>query len=167
MCLARTKYSFVFAPITTQGYVNLYGQDITERKLAEQALAQANTALKEANETLQGQAEELEVQAEELQVHTEELMKAHEKLRRSEVDLARAQAVANTGNWRLDVRKDELLWSDETYRMFGVPKGTPLTYELFLAAVHPDDRDFVDRSWVAALQGEPYDIEHRISWERM
>jgi PAS domain S-box-containing protein len=28
--------------------------------------------------------------------------------------------------------------------------------------VHPEDRDFVDRMWTAALKGEPYDIEHRI-----
>jgi signal transduction histidine kinase len=31
--------------------------------------------------------------------------------------------------------------------------------------VHPDDREYVDRSWKAALGGEPYDIEHRIQGE--
>lgn len=83
-------------------------------------------------------------------------------LRESEEDLNRAQAVAQTGSWRLDVRRNELLWSDEVHRMFGIPKGTPMTYETFLAAVHPDDRDFVDGIWRAALQGEPYECEHRI-----
>ena len=54
-------------------------------------------------------------------------------------------------------------WSDETHRIFGVPKGTPLTYETFLAhRVHPDDRAYVDEQWTAGLRGEPYDIEHRI-----
>ena len=38
----------------------------------------------------------------------------------------------------------------------------PLTYEIFLEAVHPDDRDFVDARWQAGVRGEPYDIEHRI-----
>jgi PAS domain-containing protein len=37
-----------------------------------------------------------------------------------------------------------------------------MTYETFLSAVHPDDREYVDRKWKAALRGEPYDIEHRI-----
>ena len=37
-----------------------------------------------------------------------------------------------------------------------------LTYETFLAAVHEEDRDLVDRQWQAAVRGEPYDIEHRI-----
>ena len=45
---------------------------------------------------------------------------------------------------------------------FGVPKGTALTYETFLSTIHPDDREYVDKQWKAALQGEPYDIEHRI-----
>jgi PAS domain S-box-containing protein len=87
---------------------------------------------------------------------------AEEQLRRSEQDLNRAQAVARTGSWRLDVRRNELLWSKETYRIFGIPDGTPMTYETFLDAVHPADRDYVDRLWTAALRGEPYDIEHRI-----
>jgi C4-dicarboxylate-specific signal transduction histidine kinase len=28
--------------------------------------------------------------------------------------------------------------------------------------VHPEDRDYVDRKWTAAIEGEPYDIEHRL-----
>ena len=55
-----------------------------------------------------------------------------------------------------------LTWSDEAYRIFGIPAGTSLTYEKFLASVHPDDKDYLDSKWKAALQGEPYDIEHRI-----
>lgn len=77
-------------------------------------------------------------------------------------DLRRAQTVAATGSWRLDVRRNELLWSDESYKIFGIPLGTPLTYETFLATVHPDDRQFVETRWRAAMKGASYDIEHRI-----
>ena len=87
---------------------------------------------------------------------------AEQALRESQADLNRAQAVARTGSWRLDVKRNELLWSDETYRMFSIPKGTALTYETFLSTVHPDDRPYVDQKWRAALRREPYDIEHRI-----
>jgi PAS domain S-box-containing protein len=87
---------------------------------------------------------------------------AKEALLESEQDLNRAQAVAHTGSWRLDVGRNQLLWSDETHRVFGIPKGTPMTYETFLASVHPEDREYVDRKWTAALRGEYYDIEHRI-----
>ena len=77
-------------------------------------------------------------------------------------DLNRAQAVAQTGSWRLNVRRNELFWSDENHRIFGIPRGTPMTYETFLSTVHPEDREYVDRMWQAGLRGEPYDIEHRI-----
>jgi PAS domain S-box-containing protein len=87
---------------------------------------------------------------------------AEQALRESEQDLNRAQAVAHAGSWRLDVRRNQLLWSDESHRMFGIPKGTTMTYETFLSCVHPDDREYVDSRWNAALQGEEYDIEHRI-----
>jgi PAS domain S-box-containing protein len=78
-------------------------------------------------------------------------------------DLNRAQSVAHTGSWRLDVRSNQLLWSEETHRIFGIPKGTPMTYETFLSSVYPEDREDVNQRWMAALGGEPYDIEHRIT----
>ena len=92
--------------------------------------------------------------------------KVEQALRESQLDLNRAQTVARTGSWRLDAKRNELLWSDETYRMFGVPKGTPLIYETFIGCVHPEDREYVDMKWQAALRGEPYDIEHRITVNR-
>ena len=79
-----------------------------------------------------------------------------------QLDLNRAQAVAKTGSWRLDTQHNVLLWSDENHRIFGIPKGPPMTYETFLDTVHPDDKKYVGRRWQAALSGEPYDIEHRI-----
>jgi PAS domain S-box-containing protein len=91
-----------------------------------------------------------------------ERKKTEKTLSERENDLNRAQTVAKTGSWRLDVRRNQLLWSDETYRMFGIPKGTPLTYETFLGAVHPSDKEYVNQKWEEALRGAPYDIEHRI-----
>jgi len=85
-----------------------------------------------------------------------------EALRQSREDLDRAQEVGQIGWWRLDTRQNVLTWSDENHRIFGVPKGTPLSYEAFLDFVHPADRQELDRQWMAGLKGEPYDIEHRI-----
>ena len=87
---------------------------------------------------------------------------AEEALRESEANLNRAQEIAHLGSWHLDVARDRLAWSDEVFRIFGVPRGTALTYEAFLDWVHPEDREAVDRAWAAALRGAPYDIEHRI-----
>ena len=114
------------------------------------------------NGELKRRLEELQVQAKELQAANQEILAAHKVLQERQEDLKRAQAVAHTGSWRLDVRQNELTWSEETHRIFGIPQGTPLSYETLLATVHPEDRDYVDRKWTAALAGEPYDIEHRI-----
>jgi PAS domain S-box-containing protein len=92
-----------------------------------------------------------------------ERKRAEKALRERESDLNRAQAVAHIGSWKLDIPHDVLSWSEETYRIFGMPLGTPLTYEIFLDCVHPGDRDYVDSSWQKALQGAPYNIEHRIN----
>jgi len=83
-------------------------------------------------------------------------------LRDSQADLNRAQSVGQIGSWRLNVQRNELHWSDENHHIFGIPVGTSLTYETFLSTIHPDDRAYVDRMWTAALQGAPYDIEHRL-----
>lgn len=88
--------------------------------------------------------------------------RAEDTLRESRADLNRAQAVGKIGSWRLDINRDILTWSEENYRIFGLPPEMQLTYEAFRAAVHEDDLAYVDEKWQRALSGEPYDIEHRI-----
>jgi PAS domain S-box-containing protein len=47
-------FSFVVAPITDAGYVNIYGMDLTERKLAETKLAEQALMLASANDAIIG-----------------------------------------------------------------------------------------------------------------
>jgi PAS domain S-box-containing protein len=93
---------------------------------------------------------------------TLERRRAVDALRESEAKLSRAQEVAHIGSWYLDIAGDRLTWSDEVFRIFGVARTAALTYEAFLGAVHPDDREAVDKAWRAAQWGTPYDVEHRI-----
>ena len=88
--------------------------------------------------------------------------RAEDVLRESEAHLARAQTQGRLGSWRLDTRNDVLEWSAECHRIFALPPGTALSYQVFLACVHPEDREFVDRAWRAAVAGAAYDIVHRI-----
>ena len=84
-------------------------------------------------------------------------------LRESESHLATAQAQAKLGSWALDVATNRLYWSAETYRIFGIPHGTTMDYEAFLASVHPEDRGCVDQVWRESVNGGTrYDITHRI-----
>ena len=81
-----------------------------------------------------------------------------------EFRLSEAQRIAGIGNWDWDIVTNELWWSDEIYRLFQLPSDEfGANYESFLAAVHPDDRNAVDRAVQRALRDEkPYSIDHRI-----
>ncbi len=88
--------------------------------------------------------------------------KAEKDLSEKQYYLTKAQEIGKIGTWELDVVENVLTWTDENYRIFGVPLGTKLNLEVFMECVHPDDRVYVTKEWTAALQGVPYDIEHRL-----
>ena len=57
----------------------------------------------------------------------------------------------------------EILWSEETFRIFQYDQKTKPTVELVLQRAHPGDRDFVKRAIEHASQdGKDFDIEHRL-----
>jgi PAS domain S-box-containing protein len=91
-----------------------------------------------------------------------ERRRAERALSASEANLNRAQEIAHIGSWRFDIARNRFAWSEEMFRIFGVAPDRSLTYDEFLSAVHPDDRERVGRAWSAALGGAVYDIEHRI-----
>jgi PAS domain S-box-containing protein len=77
--------------------------------------------------------------------------------------LNEAQALAHLGSWEWDVDRNVVRWSDELCRLFGVPPGTALTYEQFVALLHPDDRSRVQRIVARGVDtAEPFVFEHRI-----
>ncbi|WP_374797823.1 PAS domain S-box protein [Aerosakkonema funiforme] len=86
---------------------------------------------------------------------------AEEKLRQSQTNLAEAQRIAHLGSWQLDLRTKERIWSDETFRIFGLdPNGAAPTQEAFLQMVHPDDRQQIQHwlqqaiDWKTSFLGE-------------
>jgi len=90
------------------------------------------------------------------------LKQAEAALRASQASLEQAQAVARTGSWQINLVDRQVVWSAETYRIFGLPVGTPVSYESFLNAVHPEDRLRVDAAWRAAGAGAALDVQHRV-----
>lgn len=90
--------------------------------------------------------------------------RAEEALAEQGRHLVTAQAIAHVGSWDWDLHSGDVTWSDEQYRIFGyAPGAVHITYDTFLAALHPDDHDCVLRSVNEALLGrKPFDVEYRI-----
>lgn len=92
-----------------------------------------------------------------------ERLEAARELRQSEAVLNRAQAVSKTGHGHLDGKTKQMTLSAEGCRIFGLPPGTVLGLEEFLAYVHPDDRALVTEAWEQqGLTGLSYAIRNRI-----
>jgi diguanylate cyclase (GGDEF)-like protein/PAS domain S-box-containing protein len=85
-------------------------------------------------------------------------------LRQSEARLNQAQHTAHIGNWDLDLVRENLYWSDEIYRIFEIdPAAFKPSYESFLHAIHPEERDAVNQAYMHSLEThEPYEITHRL-----
>ena len=95
---------------------------------------------------------------------------AEEALRASETDLARAnrylksaQRLSKTGSFTWDSERDELDWSDETYRIFEVdPADKPRPHRVF-EALHPEDLPRFEATHRRAREtGEEWEHFYRI-----
>ena len=91
-----------------------------------------------------------------------ERLRAEQAVRRSEENLRRAQAVARTGSWRMDIVHGRAECSAEACRICGCAEGVPVSREQMVAITHPDDREWILQAWEAALLGAPLDVEYRI-----
>ncbi len=88
---------------------------------------------------------------------------AEQALRESEEHLEEAQQVAHIGNWSWDLESNQLVWSKENYRIFGLSPETPLPSESFLKMVHPGDVNQVMAAISKAkLDCQPFVLKFRI-----
>lgn len=135
--------------------------DIDEKKRAweklEKLVTERTTELEEKNRLLRKEIDERR--------HVESLLqKERDVLHLSESRLAEAQRIAHLGNWDWNVVTNELYWSPEIYRIFGLEVNLfEATYTAFLERVHPEDREYVINAVnEAVLNRKPYSINHRI-----
>ncbi|MBN3892374.1 MAG: PAS domain S-box protein [Nostoc sp. JL31] len=85
------------------------------------------------------------------------------QLRKNAANLESAQRIANLGSWEMNLQTQQLIWSEEVFRIFGrnPESGTP-SYNEMLHYIHPDDRARRDFVLLQAMeQGQPYEIEYR------
>jgi PAS domain S-box-containing protein len=89
---------------------------------------------------------------------------AEEVLRRSEDRLRLAVESTGLGTWDFDPVTRESKWDERCKQIFGLPPEAEVDYEVFLAGLHPDDRERTDRAVQRALDPESgggYNVEYR------
>lgn len=85
------------------------------------------------------------------------------QLRKNAASLTAAQRIAHLGSWELNLQTQNLIWSEEVFRIFGrhPHSGTP-SYEEMQNYIHPDDRDHRDFVVQQAIaHGQAYETEYR------
>jgi PAS domain S-box-containing protein len=86
-----------------------------------------------------------------------------EKLQQSEAYLSEAQRLSHTGSFGWRVSTGEILWSEETFRIFQYDRTTKPTLEVVLQRVHPEDAALVKQTIQRASQdGKDFDHEYRL-----
>src|ERR1700686_2066853 len=86
-----------------------------------------------------------------------------EKLQQSEAYLSEAQRLSHTGSFGWWVSTGEVVWSEESFRIFQYHRTTKPTVELILQRVHPEDAALVKETIERASQhGKDFDHEYRL-----
>jgi PAS domain S-box-containing protein len=133
-----------------------------ERLLLRVAANQAAIGLQEARRSGDQKrvAEVLETRVAE---RTSKLTAVNEELRRSQAYLAEAQRLSHTGSFGWRVSNGEIIWSEETFRIFQYDRTTIPTVELILQRVQPDDAALVRQTIQRASQdGKDFEHEFRL-----
>jgi formate hydrogenlyase transcriptional activator len=125
----------------------------SSRRRAEQLLTEArdNLELRVAERT------------DELVQANAELQDTQAALRSREAYLAQAQRLSQTGSFGWRPSTGEILWSEETFRIFEFERTTKPTVELVLQRVHPEDVTLVQETIARASEnGKDFDHEYRL-----
>src|ERR1700737_3998331 len=92
-----------------------------------------------------------------------ERKRAEEALRQSETYLAEAQRLSKTGSFGWRPSTGEIIWSEETFRIFQYDRTTTPTVKLILQRVHPEDASLVKQTIERASQaGTNFEHKYRL-----
>ncbi len=134
--------------------------DITERKTGEESIALLNAELELR---VAERTKDLARSNAALVAEIEERKRAEKRLRQSENYLAEAQRLSRTGSFGWSVATGALVWSDETFCIFGYPKTVQPTLEQVFERIHPEDTGIVKQTLERAIQDAAnLDFEHRL-----
>jgi len=86
-------------------------------------------------------------------------LRSAEELRRSEAFLAEAQRLSLTGSFSWRIATDEIVWSEQLYRIFEFDRDLTVTFELIETRVHPED-NAIFKNMIASARSAKGDFDY-------
>jgi len=74
-----------------------------------------------------------------IDIDNDDITTALKKLKARENNLRRLEDVSGLGSWEVDLRTNKSIWSDRSYEIYGIEKGSEVSLELFFSRLIPED----------------------------
>jgi PAS domain S-box-containing protein len=137
--------------------------DVIETAGYKQAKAEIKRLNEELDQRVVERTSQLIVVNNELTKEVLQRQRAETALLRSEAYLAEAERVSHTGSFGWNISSGDIVWSDETFRIFDYDSAHNPTVKDVLDRTHPEDRTFVQETIdQAARDRKAFDVEHRL-----
>ena len=108
-------------------------------------------------------ADNLRRSRDQLQMAIKDQKRSESALLRSEMYLTEAQRLSGTGSFGWNIVSGEIVWSDQTFRIFGADRTTKPTLEFIVQRTHPEDRAAVQQTaGRAVVDGQDFEHEYRL-----
>ena len=152
----KISHSSISIPyhLVREGEIYPMKELVDRNQFLEKVVAERTMQLSEANDNLQQANEKL---AREIEEHKQ----TEAALLTNEEDLKESQRIAHVGSWRLDLTNNQVSWSDELHKMYGLNPALP-------PPPYPEHQKFLTpESWGrltaalhdTAITGNPYELE--------
>src|SRR6266700_3242635 len=140
------------------------GRPLAQLDAGAQALARGEFGYQvelRGNDELSDLARAFNYAAQQLQKLYDDIKRSEAYLAESNARLEEAQRITHVGHWEWDLATDYLIWSDETYRIFGMrPQERPMDLATLQEKIPPEDWE---RGMAVARGGSArYSIEYRV-----
>ena len=134
--------------------------DISDRKQVEEFTARLNLDLEHR---IAERTKDLEQINRSLSTEVQRRVDLEERLRQSERHLKVAQQLSLTGSFSWFASPGKIVWSEETYRIYGYDTSIEPAMELARKRIHPDDlHTFDERAKNAPGEGKDFSFHHRL-----
>ena len=88
------------------------------------------------------------------------ISQANEKVLKQDLEIA--ESIGNVGSWKVNLQSKEIIWSQQTHKIFGYDGMNAPSFEEFLTIVYTDDRDKIIESWNNIFTHKKVDVVYRI-----